>query len=68
MKRKYIYLWTEAEYSGAVAYGLCSDGPFETCLDTLNTTHENELELIEWAKADGFNAEIGDGCVRIWKD
>ena len=68
MKRKYIYLWTEAEYSRHVPSNPETCGGFEVCLDTLNTTHENELEVITWAKADGFNAEIGDGCVRIWKD
>lgn len=62
-----IYLWTEAEYSSHVPSGP-NCGKFETYLDTLNTTHENELELIKWAEQDGFKAEIGDGCVRIWRD
>lgn len=65
---KKLYLWTEAEYSRHVAYGLNGSGKFETRLDILNTTHENALEVIEWAKADGFNAEIDGNDVRIWRD
>lgn len=65
---KYIYLWTEAEYSGHVPTFPDKCGKFETRLDILNTTHENAMELVGWAKADGFNAEIVDGYVRIWKD
>lgn len=55
-----IYLWTRDEYEECT-HNISN----EVCLDTYNTTHENTLELIQWATEDGFLAEECDGYVRI---
>lgn len=64
-KRLSPFDWSHAEYKKVLNDFIASG---ESCmkLGSYKTTDENKKQIIEWAKQDGYEAEITDFYVTIW--
>lgn len=57
-------MWTYERFRNEVKKNLMQMKSVFT-IDVSNTTTENALEVVKWAKKDGFKAELHNGYVEI---